>query len=252
MVKHWVWRAGGILVVAWAALAIGAETADVPVSKYVPIADLRQQLETYFAELEKDLASEAEYDAEHQGRVEKGANTLVVLAQALANHDGAGDEKRSAAGMMRGALAVAAGSADYTKAKAAWDQLQTARKTPGDAPAAPPGWTAEADLAQLMKQVPVVNNALRAGVTSRRFERSVEKTAGLAATLAAIAQASSVDFDYCSGDEDQQEWRKICLEMRDACAAVNEAVRQKNQDAATKGLEQIVATCDACHHRFRD
>jgi hypothetical protein len=246
----------GLAVLAVGACLWGAEAAEVAVSKYVPLADLRGQLEYFLGELQRDLASETDYDADHQGRVEKGANTVVVLAQALANHDQAPSERSQAAALMKAAQQVAAAAGDYAEAKAAADGLQAARNAPaaGDnsTPGPPAGWSVEADLVQLMKQVPVINNSLRSGVTSRRFERTAERTAGWAASLAAIAQASSVDFAYCGGEEDQQEWQKICVEMRDACAAVNEAIRSRDQAAATQGLDRIVATCDACHHRFRD
>jgi hypothetical protein len=244
----WLWVLP--VVLAGVVGAAPEETAsDVPVSRYAPIQDIRQQLNYFFDELRRDLADEAQYDADHQGRVANNANTLAVLAQTLANYDADVPEKKNAAGLLQGSLELAGAADSFAKAKAAWAKLEAARTASSDPQ---PGWEPVADLAVLMKQVPIVNNSLRSGVTSRRFERSADRTAGFAATLAAIAQASSVDFNYCSGPEDEQEWRRICVEMRDACADVNQAIRKLDQAAAQTGLDRIVKTCDACHHRFRD
>ena len=113
-------------------------------------------------------------------------------------------------------------------------------------------WEPIADLSQLMKQVPIVNNKLRRGVNGRRFRRSRDATAGHAATLAALAQASLLDTTYCSDEDDEKKWQEICAEMRDAAYSVNQYVRKGDQAAAKKGLARLVETCDACHHSFRD
>ena len=109
-----------------------------------------------------------------------------------------------------------------------------------------------ADLQALMKQVPIVNNHLRRGVTGKRFDRMVDHNAGHAATLAAIAQASMYCTDYCEDDEGKTKWAKICADLRDAAAEMQVAVRRKDVAMATEGLARIVKTCDLCHEAFRD
>ena len=110
-----------------------------------------------------------------------------------------------------------------------------------------------ADLALLMQQVPIVNDALRRGVNDkRRFKRNAEKTAARAVTLAAIAHASMMDTTYCGDEEDEKAWQEICANMRDACADVYKALMKKDQAKAKEGNARVVETCDACHHKFRD
>ena len=103
-----------------------------------------------------------------------------------------------------------------------------------------------------MRQVPINNNSLRRGVGGRRFKRSIERNAGYAATLAAIAQASMIDTMYCADEQDEAAWIQICAEMRDSAAEVNAAVRQNDQPRAKTALVGLVKTCDKCHDVFRD
>ena len=60
------------------------------------------------------------------------------------------------------------------------------------------------------------------------------------------------DLVYCEDEEAEQKWQEICAEMRDAAAAVGAAVRKNDQETAKQGLAKLAATCDACHHEFRD
>jgi hypothetical protein len=220
-----------------------------PVSRYAPAEILGQQIHSYLDSLTKDLASD-DYGADQKGRVQKDAATVSVLALMLGRHDQDNPHKKAAQAVIDAANRLSSEAADQTRAKGMLASLKKAVESPsvGEEVA----WKPSADLAQLMKQVPIVNNSLRRGVTSRRFTRSLEKTAGDAVTLAAIAQASLVDTNYCSDEEGEKEWQRICAEMRDACAVVLDAVQNKDQAKATAALEKIVQSCDACHHKFRD
>jgi hypothetical protein len=229
--------------------ALADDAAAPKPSQYAPIQDVIAQIDAYLQQLGNDLAAEADYGDDQKSRVAKDANTLVVLAQLLANHDDKHDRKNMAASLFSAAQKLADGAGSYAQAKGAFEQVTSASKSGAGGEVK---WDATADLSQLMKQVPIVNNRLRSGVTGRRFERTIEQNAGLAATLSAIAQASMYDTDYCSDKEREAQWAKICAEMRDAAATVNAAVRKKDQTAATEALARLVKTCDDCHHAFRD
>jgi hypothetical protein len=228
-----------------------AQPATSPsVSTYAPLADVLSELNAYLDRLTVDVADQASYGEDQKGRILKDASTVAVLGLMLGMHDQENARKKSAAVLVELAGALAANTDDFQSARAALGKLKAAWEDPTEGE--PLTWEPVADLAVLMQQVPIVNNALRRGVTSRRFDRTIDKTAGHAVTLAAIAQASLLDTTYCGDEEGEQEWRKICAEMRDAAAGVYQAVRAKDQEAAKLGMDRIVATCDACHHRFRD
>lgn len=218
-------------------------------STYAPAKDLVRQAEALMKRLGDDLANEAEYGEDQKGRVAKDSNTLVVIAQVLGMHDEQHAWRAAAASVMEAAHQLASSSDEYAKAKAAYDQLAAATKATGEAKQV--GTEPVAEIGQLMKQVPIVNNTLRRGVTGNRFAKTLDANAGQAATLAAIAELSSFDKSYCSSDEERALWEKVCAEMRDAAGEVVAAIRKEDQAQATAGLDKLVKTCDACHEKFR-
>lgn len=247
MKRRWTAHVAGacfFFLLAWA----WASEHPVDVARFAPLGDLQSQLDHYLTQLQSDLSDEQQYDEVRQSRVAKDSNTVIVLAQALGRHPEDSPEKKASLAMVLAALELASQVDDFQGAREALDALKAARQTTGE----PAAFAPVADLAELMKQVPVVNNSLRAGVNSRRFERSAKRSTGYAATLAAIAHASSLDTGYCVDEEDEQLWEEICLKMRDATADVLAAVQENDQPKAQAALAVVVETCDECHHRFRD
>ena len=237
-------------VFACFAQCLAVEFESSPPSSYAPIGDIDNQFEYFIKRLEKNLDDVSDYGKDRQENVEKDASTLAVLALVLAHHDSDGESKNNAGDMLTVAQTLVGSVASHAEAKAAFDKLRSTQSAVGSGE--PVEWKPVANLSVLMQQVPIVNNSLRRGVRSRRFKRSIDRTAGLAATLAALAEISALDTTYCVDDEDTRVWREICAEMRDAAARVNRAVRNTDQQAAQKGLDLLVETCDKCHHRFRD
>ena len=244
------------LSVGWLPLLVAADTSGPSMpTQFAPVADLARQVEYFVDGLRKDLAEAGDYGEDQQSRVAKNASTLAVISLVLANHDQKSDLENSSETLSASALLVAAqGLADdageFGAAEAAFAKVEAALVGgQGDTEV---DWQPVAELSVLMQQVPIINNSLRRGVTGRRFKRQIDKTAGLAATLAALAHVSALDTDYCSSDDDEQAWREICYELRDAAAEIRIAVRREDQDAAKAGLARAVESCDACHERFRD
>jgi hypothetical protein len=220
-----------------------------PVSQYAPIDDVESQIDVYAARLAEDLADRESYLPEVQDRVAKDAATIAVLSLVLGRHDQQSRRKPAAAKLLELATQISEEAGDYETAKEALGELQQALAEPKEADEVE--WSSTADMVLLMEQVPIVNNSLRRGVTSRRFERSLEATAGHAVALAAIAQASLVDDTYAGDEEDLREWQRLCAELRDSAADVYRAVRAKDQARAKDGLARIVKTCDDCHDVFK-
>ena len=227
------------------------EPSVAPPSSFAPAADLEKQVAYFVERIEKQLVDESDFGEDQQANVERDANTLAVVAVVLANHDEPVALKAPLSALLSTAQALAAAAGDFSAASAALADVQ--RVLAADETSEPVEWQSSgADLAVLMKQVPIVNNSLRRGVTGRRFKRSAERSAGLAATLAALAHVSAFDDAYCAGVVDKKFWRQWCDEMRDSAGRVNQAVHDLDQKAAEKALDQIVESCDRCHEQFRD
>lgn len=221
-------------------------------SSYAPAKDLETQLGEFIEQTEEALGDESEYAEEQQQTVARNAASIAALGLVLGMHDEESRLRPAGEALIAAGEKLAAAAGEHPDAKAALEEVKKLVESP---PAAGEGklqWRPAGDLAQHMKQVPIVNNSLRLGVTGRRFERTVDRNAALAAALAALAQVSMADTTYCSDEESESEWRSLCAQMRDASADVLTAVRKKDQAAATKSLDAIVVTCDACHHKFRD
>lgn len=239
-----------IAVLSLAGQCLAGELDAPPPSTFAPIGDIDNQIKYFTNRIEKNLDGAAEYDEDRRGSVEKDASTLAVLAWVLTNHDSDGKSKANAQQMLTAAQALVDTTSSHAEATDAFHELRSAQSATESIETTPS--EPVADLAVLMQQVPIVNNSLRRGVNGRRFKRSLDRTAGLATTLAALAQISSLDTAYCADGEDVRIWREICAEMRDAASRVNRAVRDVDQQTAKESLDELVESCDKCHHRFRD
>jgi len=217
-------------------------------SKYAPAKDLLAEMQELRDHIRLDLEDQARYGKYQQQRIEMDANTLAALALVLGMHDQASSVKRNAGSIIAASEKLAGGAKDYEQAREALAALEKQLAGQGDGEKLQ--WRPVADVAQLMRQVPIVNNNLRRGVEGRRFERSKEKNARYAATLAAIAQASAADTSYCADEADEKAWRKYCAQLRDAAASVGQHVRGGDQQRAVAALGAVAESCNACHHAF--
>ncbi|MBM4003322.1 MAG: cytochrome c [Planctomycetes bacterium] len=236
-----------ILFAVFAASLTAWDSAAKP-SAYAPANDLIRQLEAMVKRMGEDLSAEADYGEDQQGRIVKDANTVIVIGQVLGVHDQDHRLKGSAAGIISAAGKLAGCTAEFARAQGAWNELKMAMSDRSEEKVE---WKPTADIAALMKQVPIINNSLRRGVGGNRFAKSLDQSAAQAATLAAIAELAGLDNTYCEAGDDFDLWRKVSAEMRDAAASVVTAVRKEDQSAASASLDRLVKTCDACHERFR-
>ncbi len=219
-------------------------------SAYAPAADLLVQVKAYVESLTAATADSEEYNEDKQNEVSRDANTLAAIALVLGMHDQDNALKPAAAKLIAAAKHLAAENGDAQKAAAAVKAIKAIVDKPekGEAVA----WKPAGEMVPLMKQVPIINNNLRRGVTGKRFAQTADKNVALAATLAAIAQVSMLDTDHIADESDRPLWIKLCAEMRDGSADAIKAIRKGDQPAATKAMDQIVKSCDDCHHKFRD
>lgn len=250
-------RRGITLLVGLGLLSVGtfgvvaSEPAQPKVSSYAPAADLVGQVDYYVEHAAKALSDEASYGDDQQAAVDRDANTLAALAMLLALHDEDHKLKIAAPAILHASQALAESHEDYAKAAAALADVKKA--VAGEAPAGEAvGWDDVTDLSALMEQIELVQAPMKRGATdARRLKRSANATAGQAATLAAIAQATLVDTDYAT-DEQLPEWEKYSVQMRDASWAVNQAVRSADAPKAAEALVALQKSCDDCHAVFKD
>jgi len=231
--------------------SLSAEGPQVPpASKYAPVDDLLRQVDFFIGRVSESLADPADFDLAKQSRTLKDANTLAVLGLVLANHDQDFPQKPVMPALVRAAQQLATVEADAAKAQEALGEIQMAAAGKGAA-GEPVAWGKVASLPALMKQVPLVHSGLQRGVAPNRLKRTAEMSAGQAATLAAMAQASIFDNEYAKTPEQEAEWAALCAAMRDAAGEVNSAVRAQDQERVAAGMKTMLQSCEACHEKFR-
>ena len=229
------------------------ETSKVTkVSAFAPVKVVEAELKYFVDKMAKDLDDKEEFGEDQQERLELDSATVSVLALTLGMHDEKTEFKPAAGTIVELATEISENYDDFDAAVTAHAKLKQALS---EKPKSEPlSWDDPvAEIGALMRQVPIVNGGIRRGVSDkRRFKRTAKRTAQKVVTLAAIAHVSMMNTDYCSDDDDEKEWKKICVDMRDACTEVYKALMANDQKKAEAGNARVVETCDACHERFRD
>ena len=251
LATRWCCLVEALSGVLW--LAAGPATAEMPappkVSTFAPAQDLVNQLEEYVSDLEKSVKDQEEY-ADSKDKVAKDADTVLLIALALGLHDSPNKYKSAAPGLVAAAKQVSAAT-DYQTAAAAVGELKAALHARGNSPSELSWQDAQsASLEALMKQVPLVNTKMKRYLRGARFKSKADDTAGHTAVLAAIAQGSMALADKTEKPSEAEKWYAFCAQMRQAAADLNKAIRDQDQDAATKGVKNLTQSCDDCHAVF--
>jgi hypothetical protein len=243
------WLLLGTLVGVAALPAVGL-AADAPkVSTFAPAEDLAGQVDEYIQGFEEAVKAEGDF-ADAQSKIAKDANTLVVIVLALGMHDADNPYKAAAPAMVKAAGELAAAK-DHAAAKAAVEALKKAA-TDKAGGADKLKWEKVASLPELMKAVPLINTKLKKAVGGSRFEKKLKESAGLSATLAAIAQGSIANAGDTDKPAEVEKWGKYCEQMREAAAAVNAGIHAKDQKATEAAMEKLTKACDDCHAVFHE
>jgi hypothetical protein len=249
--KPWVSTVAIAVIVAATVCAVRALAVDPPaapkVSTFAPVKDVATQIGVYLARLEEAVATEEAYkDAETT--IAKDANTLVLLALAAGLHDEPSAYKAAAPALMKAAQELAKAKT-FAAAKAGVSAVKKASEsTSGDSSTLK--WVRAADLPELMKQVPLVNNRLKRNLRGDRFKSKAKENAGDTATIAVIAQGSIADVSEVKKPGDEEQWFKFCIAMRDAAAALNKALHDGDAAAGEKAAGALNQSCDDCHTVF--
>ena len=256
MMRMWAWVPVSVALVAPLGIVIAAvgppaEELNRKPSTYAPAKDLESQIQFFMDRIKDDLEDASKYDETRIKRVVRDANTLAVLALVLGKHDETNRFQASAGALLESSLGLAEKTQNHAEAKAAYGKVVEATTTAGGS--ATLTWKSVGDIGELMNQVPALNTNLRGTVRSdTRFDKLRDKAAGLAATIAAIAQVSALDDSYCTNQADRTDWIELSGLMRDAAYEVNQAVHRGDQEAAIEALKPLARTCDDCHAQFKE
>ncbi len=214
----------------------------------VPADDLVAEANRYVAAIGEAVASEDDYkDAKEE--LARDSNVVIAIARAL------GEYHLPAKSfwwpeVMTAARAVAQAK-DYVAAKKAAGELKAALERNAktndltDLSSTPP-----ASLAQLMKEVPILNTRLKRNVQGERLKSEAKETAGSSAVIAAIAVGSISSTEAAKTPAQVAQWRKFCVELRDAATAANAGIHAGDPAATATEMTKLAKSCDDCHAVF--
>lgn len=233
------------------AIVAASRGEEIPkISAFAPSKDLLQQIDFFMGRVNDSLSDPRDFDLAKQSRTLKDGHTLAALALVFAVHDEEHALKAAMPGMLLAAQRLAAADDNYEQAHKAFQHIKAARAGTVE-PGVQVKWEASASLSALMKQVPLIHTGLKRGVEPNRLQRQAAQSAGQAAALAAIAQASWLDTGHLAKPEDVDKWRECCAQMRDAAGEVNSAVHAGDSARVAAGMQRLSRSCDTCHERFR-
>jgi hypothetical protein len=234
------------VAVTGAKLAVEAP-APPKVSEFASAEDLLAQFNYYQNRLKETVGAEADYDEAKQTRINRDANTVAVIAQHLGMHDSDNPLKKSAGGVIKAAQAMTTAT-DHKTASAAYADLEKAMA--GGSSADQAKWGKVAAMGQLMKQVNVINPALKRGLQPARIKSQAKTTAGHTATLAAIANSLLFDTHEVKNEADLPSWYEYSVEFRESAHGLNTAIKSGETAKVSSALARMNRSCDTCHKKF--
>ncbi len=245
--KYWFPAAALVMCVAMFAQAVPPEASKV--STFAPAADLSSQLVEYVAALEECVAS-ADAFKDFGSKIDKDANTVAVIALALGLSDEDNKYKKAAPAIIKASQAIAAAEG-YEATKAAVDELKAAMTSEGDPDTLK--WEEKvASMPELMAQVPLINTRLKRYTRGSRLKSKADDTKGYAAVIAAISQASMANAECTDKPEEATKWYAYCEQMRDAAAAVHQAIDEGDEEKVSQAMDALQKSCDDCHAVFHE
>lgn len=231
-------------------LAGTVSAADLPeapkVSSFAPATDLAGQLEAYVDGLQEGVKDAAGFE-EAKSKLTKDANTVLLIALGLGLSDKESAYKEAAPALVEASKKLMAAK-DYEAAKGGVQAIKEAMTSKGDPSKLSWKDAKDASLAELMKQVPLINTKLKRNL--RQFKQRAKETAGQTAVIAVIGQGSMPLAGETQKPSEAEAWFKHCTQMRDAAGAVNAAIHAKDQKAAEKAMTDLAQSCDDCHAVF--
>ena len=230
-----------------AATSMAAAPAAPKVSTFAPTENLVSQMQLYIDDLSDQVEGKPDYEDNKQ-KVVRNSTIIAALAMALGKDDMENKYKKSAAGMIQAAKAIAAAK-DYAAARQAYDQLVEAidAKAGGEVK-----WEKVAPLSELMEAVPLISAKIRSSSlkSKKRFDKKAEEYAGYTAVLAVLAQVSMYNSDETDKPGETQQWYADCADFREKAHAMTKACLAGDNKAAAEADKAMKLSCEACHETF--
>lgn len=221
-------------------------------SEFASADDLTYELNFLIADAEKAVADKDEYDSQIENRFGRDADTIALVATALALYDDNPVKAHApaivaAAGKLREAKG-------YEATKKAVEDLKASLEGNGGGEL---HWGKVAPFKSLMKdETANINTKLKTGVDHivKRPGKDVKKrtkdAAANAAMLALIAENAKLYLADTKKPTDSQQWNAFADQLRTAAADVAAKVHAGDKAGIEAGMDKLNQSCHDCHAVF--
>jgi cytochrome c556 len=240
----------GFVLAAAASSSAADETSTPKFSSIASAEDLTYELNFIVVDVEKAVADEDEFKAQIEDRFLRDANTIALVATALALHDQDNAVKSHAQAIIAAAHKLGEAK-DFAATKAAVADLKASLQ----GSAAGPGkdgnvkWGKIAALKNLMKdEVPNVNIKLKNSI--RHLDKRAKEAAAHAAMMALIAENAKLYVADTKKPNETAKWSAFAEQFRAAAADVAAKVHSGDKNGANAAMEKLNQSCHDCHAVF--
>jgi len=238
--KMWFSSALALVAVAFFVPAHASEK----VSAVAPIEDLTTEITAQIKDFETNLEDAGKFKAKSNARA---ASVLAILAQAVAEHDGASPMKKSAADLRDAALVLAKAKTaeEATKALAAIKALEGKAGTAKvDA-----DWAKFLDVHHLMEEVQSRNAKLARVI---RKGTQDEDSVRHATVMAALGLALEANTNGLKDKKDIENWKQYSQDFTKGFTEVSAALKTKEADKVKAAFITVGKSCAACHEKYKE
>ena len=248
MKKVALWTLPLVLVAAAVVFPLQA-ASPIKVGPVAPIEDLVAEADEKAKALEEALKTSDSYNQGKKKSIPQDAVILAILAQAIAEHDGAAAWKEGAP-EVRAAAGALAKAASYDEAKKALDGVKSGMSGKKGSAPADVKWVELSNLDAVMSEVNKRNGVLRRA--TKKVPDDPTDAARDASVLAVLAIVTHEDTHEVKNKADIGKWQQMCKDMQTHMTAVAAGLKKKDGAAASDAFKKAGQTCSDCHKVFRE
>lgn len=238
--KLWLPCALALLASAFLAPTIAAEK----MSAIVPMEDLIGEIKTQMTELEANLADESKFKKKANARA---CGVLAALIQAVVEHDGEDNHKKTAPDLRDAILAVgkAETAADAKKA------FENVKKIDGAKPTAKAeyDWSKFVDVHNLMEEVQSRNAKLAKVIRKGTQDADSVRHSMVLAVLGVALEANPHNL---KDKKDIENWKQYSKDFATGFAGLTTALKTKEADKVKAAFSTVGKSCAACHEKYKE
>jgi hypothetical protein len=209
--------------------------------------DLIAEIHSLLTSIEPAFSSETSYN-DRRDQLKRQAIQVAILSQAVAEHEGPSDLKKSAPDL-RDAARTLVKAKTWEDAKQAFDRAKAAADGKSKETA-----NMEVDwgkLASVNSLMPVMKERTELIRKALRRPKDPVLESRHAMSVALVILAVHDETHAVKNAADKPDWQAICLELQGHMSRTAAAIKSKDTSSAADHFRLGMEACDKCHQKFK-